>query len=161
MKQQQIQIVRPKSDEFDTDPDLRRALEDHRHASFLRRATDAGNLYIARLDGAYAGGMVLGDAQPVESAFDGGFFGRGFVWLIWVEESFRRSGVASALMRQAEKDCLSEDLFTSTNLSNIPAQRLFEKLGYTRTGMVENLDEGDPEIFYFKRLQRPESGRKS
>ena len=56
-------------------------------------------------------------------------------------------------MRQAEKGCLSDDLFTSTNLSNIPAQRLFEKLDYTRTVMVENLDEGDPEIFYFKRLR--------
>ena len=56
---------------------------DHRHASFLRRAADAGNLYVARLGGAYAGGMVLGGAQPVQSAFDGSFFGRGFVWLIW------------------------------------------------------------------------------
>ena len=161
MNATRIQIARPKSDEFNADPDLRRALEDHRHASFLRRAADAGNLYVARLGGAYAGGMVLGGAQPVQSAFDGSFFGRGFVRLIWVEESFRRSGVGSALMRQAEKDCLSEDLFTSTNLSNIPAQRLFENLGYTRTGMVENLDEGDPEIFYFKRLRRPGYGRKS
>ena len=153
MKQQQIQIAQPKADELSADPDLRRALDDHRHASFLRRAADAGNLYVARLGGAYAGGMVLGGAQPVESVFDGSFFGRGFVWLIWVEEPFRRSGVASALMRQAEKDCPSDDLFTSTNLSNVPAQHLFEKLGYTRTGMVENLDEDDPEIFYFKRLR--------
>ena len=153
MNEKQIQVALLKLDELGADPDLRRALENDRHASFLRRAADTGTFYVARLDGAYAGGMVLGGAQPVESAFDGGFFGRGFVWLIWVEESFRRSGVASALMRQAEKDCPSDDLFTSTNLSNIPAQRLFEKLGYARTGMVENLDEGDPEIFYFKRLR--------
>ena len=56
-------------------------------------------------------------------------------------------------MRQAEETCPSDDLFTSTNQSNIPAQRLFEKLGYTKTGIIENLDEGDPEIFYFKRLR--------
>ena len=105
--------------------------------------------------------MVLGGRNAGESLFDGSFFDRGFVWLIWVEEPFRRMGVASALMLQAEKDCPSDDLFTSTNLSNIPAQRLFEKLGYTRTGMVENLDEGDPEIFYFKCLRRPEPGRRS
>ena len=153
MNATRIQIAQPKSDEFDADPDLRRALDDHRHAGFLRRAADAGNLYIASLDGAYAGGMVLGGTRTGESVFDGSFFGRGFVWLIWVEEPFRRSGVASALMRQAEQDCPSDDLFTSTNLSNLPAQRLFEKLGYTRTGMVENLDEADPEIFYFKRLR--------
>ena len=148
-----IQITQPKSDEFDADPDLQRALEDDRHASFLSRAADAGNLYIARLDGTYAGGMVLGGADAGESVFNGSFFDRGFVWLLWVEETFRRKGVASALMRRAERDCPSDDLFTSTNLSNIPAQRLFEKLGYTRTGIVENLDEGDPEIFYFKRLR--------
>ncbi|MCY4108225.1 MAG: GNAT family N-acetyltransferase [Chloroflexi bacterium] len=161
MNATRIEITQPKSDEFDADPDLRRALEDHRHGSFLHRAADAGNLYIARLDGAYAGGMVLGGANAGESGFDGSFFDRGFVWLIWVEEPFRRKGVASALMSQAEEDCPSDDLFTSTNLSNIPAQRLFEKLGYTRTGMVENLDEGDPEIFYFKRLRRPASDRRS
>lgn len=153
MNSARILIALPKSDEFDADPDLRRALEDHRHGSFLHRAADAGNLYIARLDGAYAGGMVLGGANAGESLFNGSFFDRGFVWLIWVEEPFRRMGVASALMSQAEEDCPSDDLFTSTNLSNIPAQRLFEKLGYTRTGMVENLDEGDPEVFYFKRLR--------
>ena len=161
MNSTRIQIAQPKSDEFDADPDLRSALDDDRHASFLRRAADSGNLYIARLDGAYAGGMVLGGTDAGGSLFNGSFFDRGFVWLIWVEEPFRRKGVASALMRRAERDCPSEDLFTSTNLSNIPVQRLFEKLGYTRTGMVENLDEGDPEIFYFKRLRRPESGRKS
>jgi hypothetical protein len=36
-------------------------------------------------------------------------------------------------------------------LSNTIMQELFEKLGYIRSGYIENLDEGDPEIIYFKR----------
>jgi hypothetical protein len=30
-------------------------------------------------------------------------------------------------------------------------QRLCESLGYLRSGLIENLDDGDPEVFYFKR----------
>jgi hypothetical protein len=29
-------------------------------------------------------------------------------------------------------------------------QRLCEGLGCVRTGLIENLDEGDPEVYYFK-----------
>ena len=102
-----------------------------------------GSFYLARIAGAYAGGMIL----------DTGFFEQGFVWLIWVEERFRRRGVATTLIRHAEEACGTDKLFTSTNESNKPAQRLFETLGFERTGKVENLDEGDPEIFYFKQLK--------
>ena len=138
-----IRITRPGLGNLGSDPDLERALDAHRHAKGIRAAIDAGHFHVARFGGAHAGGMIA----------DRGFFQRGFVWLIWVEEPFRRNGVASALMRHAEETCPSDDLFTSTNQSNIPAQRLFEKLGYTKTGIIENLDEGDPEIFYFKRLR--------
>jgi hypothetical protein len=31
-------------------------------------------------------------------------------------------------------------------------QNLCEKLGFVRSGCIENLDEGDPEIIYFKRM---------
>jgi hypothetical protein len=31
-------------------------------------------------------------------------------------------------------------------------QNLCEKLGFARSGIIENLDVGDPEIVYFKRL---------
>jgi len=29
-------------------------------------------------------------------------------------------------------------------------KRLCERLGYVRSGFIENLDEGDPEVVYFK-----------
>jgi len=39
-------------------------------------------------------------------------------------------------------------LFTSTNLSNQPMQRLLARLGWRSVGIVYGLDEGDPELFY-------------
>lgn len=56
-------------------------------------------------------------------------------------------------MQHCESICRTPKLFTSTNLSNVRMQALLNKLGYTLTGTVHNLDEGDPEIFYFKRVR--------
>lgn len=33
-------------------------------------------------------------------------------------------------------------------------QRMCEALGFVRSGYIENLDEGDPEIVYFKPLPK-------
>lgn len=41
-------------------------------------------------------------------------------------------------------------LFTSTNLSNEQMLRLCERLRHVRSGIIEHLDEDDPEVFYFK-----------
>ena len=41
----------------------------------------------------------------------------------------------------------SAKLFTSTNLSNQPMQRLLARLGWRSGGIVYGLDEGDPELF--------------
>jgi hypothetical protein len=32
-------------------------------------------------------------------------------------------------------------------------QRLLATLGFNRSGLIENLDEGDPELVYFKQLR--------
>lgn len=44
-------------------------------------------------------------------------------------------------------------LFTSTNLSNLPMQSLLSKSGYELSGVIHNLDVGDPEIVYYKRVR--------
>ena len=79
------------------------------------------------------------------------FFGWPFIELVYVCTDYRKHGFATALMRHVENTCEAEKLFTSTNLSNLPMQHLLEKSGYTISGVVHNLDEDDPEVFYFKR----------
>lgn len=84
--------------------------------------------------------------------FDESFFGHFYVRLLLVHPDFRRRGLATALMRAAELDCQTEKIFTSTNQSNLPMQRLCDRLGFVKSGYIENLDEGDPELIYIKRL---------
>jgi hypothetical protein len=57
------------------------------------------------------------------------------------------------LLRHLESFCETSKLFISTNLSNLPMQSLLAKLVYVLSGVIHNLDEGDPELVYFKRLR--------
>lgn len=109
---------------------------------YLASAVMARHAYIAR-----QAGEALGYAVASNS-----FFGNPFIELLIVHPQQRRRGVGAALMRHIEKTCPTPKLFTSTNQSNLPMQKLCEKLGFIRSGCVENLDEGDPEIIYFKAL---------
>ncbi|QQO74404.1 GNAT family N-acetyltransferase [Morganella morganii] len=53
------------------------------------------------------------------------FFGCGFIELLMVEPALRGQGVGSALLLRQ---------------------------GFVLSGQVDNLDDGDPELFYFRRL---------
>ena len=88
------------------------------------------------------------------------FFELPFIELLIVHPSFRRQGIGMALMQHIETISTPGKLFTSTNLSNEPMQRLCERLGYVRSGIIEHLDEDDPELFYFKRLTKEVALRK-
>jgi len=82
------------------------------------------------------------------------FFQCGFISLLYVHRDSRRQGVGAGLMRRAERMCKTPKLFTSTNQFNHRMQPLLKKLGYVRSGIIENLDVGDPELVYFKQLSR-------
>jgi GNAT superfamily N-acetyltransferase len=110
---------------------------------FLERAVAAGECWLARDADGIAGFAV----------FDRSLYDQPFVSLLYVVPERRRAGVATELMRHVESICPGEKLFTSTNESNAPMQRLCERLGYVRSGWIENLDEGDPEIIYFKKVR--------
>jgi ribosomal protein S18 acetylase RimI-like enzyme len=109
---------------------------------FLTNAVRADQCWIAQI-----GGTVVGFGVLKQS-----FYRHSFLPLLIVHPNHRRRGVATALIRHIESICPTEKLFTSTNESNLTAQRVFEALGFVRSGCIENLDEGDPEIVYFKHL---------
>ena len=73
-----------------------------------------------------------------------GFFHHTFIWLLFTSPERRRIGVATSLIRYVEINCSTPKLFISTNESNKKMQNLMDKLGFSKTGRVENLDEGDP-----------------
>jgi ribosomal protein S18 acetylase RimI-like enzyme len=113
-------------------------------AEALREWITRGECLVARADD----GKIVGFAVANSS-----FFAQSFIVLLVVDENHRRRGVASALTRSIEARSRTPKLFTSTNRSNTAMQLVCESLGFVRSGVVENLDEGDPEIIYFKRLR--------
>jgi RimJ/RimL family protein N-acetyltransferase len=48
----------------------------------------------------------------------------------------------------------TEKLFSSTNQSNDAMHKVYEANGFTKSGLIDNLDEGDPEIIYFIEKRR-------
>lgn len=122
--------------------DASSSVRDGARAAYLSRAVARGACLLAR-DGTGAVGFAV---------WDRGFFGRPFVALLVVRPEARRRGVASALVRHVEVVCGGDRLFTSTNASNTAMQRLCDALGFVRSGIIDNLDEGDPELVYCKRL---------
>jgi ribosomal protein S18 acetylase RimI-like enzyme len=120
-----------------------RAAGDEERRRFIRHAVAEGSAFVAERGGGVVGYAVLEHT----------FFGHGFVSMLVVHPDHRRAGVGSALMRQAEGACRSARIFTSTNRSNRPMQALLEGLGYVRSGIVEDLDPGDPELIYSRPLR--------
>ncbi|WP_170168237.1 GNAT family N-acetyltransferase [Pseudorhodoferax soli] len=110
----------------------------------LRRVVQQGSCLLALVNG-----------QPLGFAtLEYNFFGHAFIPLICVATAHQFKGLGLALLVELERLCLTSKLFTSTNASNAPAQRLFARAGFTRSGIIENLDEGDPELIYFKAVPR-------
>jgi GNAT superfamily N-acetyltransferase len=107
----------------------------------LSSAQAAGRLLVAEREG-----------QIVGFATRGRFFEYDFLELLVVRESDRRTGVATAMINAVETAAETDKLFTSTNESNAPMRRLCERLGFEPSGVIENLDEGDPELVFVKRL---------
>ena len=82
--------------------------------------------------------------------YDTHFFECTFISLIIVSPATRRKGYASHLMNYLVRTAPTDKIFSSTNRSNENMQKVFEANGFVQSGIVENLDEGDPEIIYFK-----------
>lgn len=80
------------------------------------------------------------------------FFDCSFIDLVIVHPLERKKGYAKSLIAYFETISPTKKVFSSTNQSNQNMQKLFTSIGYVPSGFVDNLDEGDPEIIYFKQL---------
>ena len=108
----------------------------------VRAAVGKGHCQVAIRAGQMAGYALLHDD----------FFGHGFVSLVVVAPAHQRRGVGRRLLAAAAEACTTTKLFTSTNASNGAAQGLFASAGFVRSGRIDHLDEGDPELVYVKFL---------
>ncbi len=115
--------------------------EDRR--ALVRRAVASGTCIVADLDGLAVGYAILNH----------NFYGCGWIDMLYIHSGHRRLGLGSVFVEHIKAACETPKLFTSTNLSNLPMQALLGKAGFVLSGVIENLDEGDPEIVYFKRVK--------
>jgi len=116
---------------------------DQSRRALVNSAVDRGECFIALQDGFVIGYAVMNYL----------FFDRGFVPLIHVDTNHRRRKVGSRLFDELEERCRTSRIFTSMNLSNLPMLRFLSARGYVLSGIVQDLDENDPELLYSKKLR--------
>ena len=116
------------------------ARTDAQRRTQIRTWISEGQTFVAHHDGRIVGYGVLQHS----------FFGRAFIAMVYVDPSERRRGLGTRIVEHLEQRAETPRVFTSTNQSNVPMQRLLERLGYERSGSIENLDPGDPELVYSK-----------
>ena len=120
------------------------ASESSARREFIGRSIDADICFVAVRDGRVVAYGVLEDA----------FFGYNLVAMLYVAERSRRRGVGAALLRHMERESRTPKLFVTTNASNAPMRSLLARLGFEPSGVIENLDEGDAELVFFKPVSR-------
>jgi GNAT superfamily N-acetyltransferase len=119
------------------------ARQEQERREFIRSEVASGNCFVAVTDETVVGYGVLNYT----------FYHHGCIYVIYIDPAHRRCGAGTALLKHMESLCKTPKIFTSTNLSNLPMQSLLAKLDYVLSGVIHNLDEGDPEVVYFKRLR--------
>ncbi|EKN67021.1 hypothetical protein BABA_13332 [Neobacillus bataviensis LMG 21833] len=107
---------------------------------YIRKATEDGRCIVANDKNLIIGFLI----------FDTHFFDCSFISLIIVRPTERRKGYATSLIEYFINISPTKKIFSSTNKSNQRMQEVFNANGFTQSGFIENLDEGDPEIIYFK-----------
>jgi len=140
--QEQGEIRRAVAEDIDgiLRTDRRAALGDQGREDFLKRCLDLGDCLVYLDRGAVAGFAVVKPAH---------FFGRDFIDLLMVDPARRRRGIGRDLLRAALDAAATEQVFTSTNTSNEPMRALLQAEGWSFSGALDGLDEGDPELVFY------------
>jgi ribosomal protein S18 acetylase RimI-like enzyme len=113
--------------------------------TFIERAVAEQRAWVILWDGYLCGYGVLSHD----------FFGHSFLEMVYIAAEWRSQGLGPILIRYLETQSRTAAFFTSTNESNDHMQRVLAKLGYERSGIIYNLDPGDPELVYVRQLSPP------
>lgn len=108
---------------------------------YLRKSIINERCIIAKVESNIQGFLVFSDD----------FFEQSFINLIMISKDKRKNGVGTSLLKYFERIASTEKIFSSTNKSNSIMHKVFIKNGYLESGFIDNLDEGDPEIVFFKK----------
>ncbi|MBE5104689.1 GNAT family N-acetyltransferase [Bacillus thuringiensis] len=117
---------------------------DNSRRDYIKQAIEEERCIIVKEDNSISGFLT----------YDTNFFDCTFISLIIISPTKRRRGHASSLISYMLTHSPTHKIFSSTNESNESMQNVFRANGFIRSGIIENLDEGDPEfIFHIKKLR--------
>ncbi len=115
--------------------------------------SDRADALVTRLSGQ---SLILIASRAGEPAgfllSDESLFNHRMVRLVMVRRDHRRHGVARTLYAVVEAHCPTGRLFSSTEVSNLASRKMHEALGFQPSGQLDNLEQGEAELFYFKSL---------
>ena len=131
----------------EADSDAIKALDtvvplDEARAEHIDEWLECDDVLVAEIDGHIVGYGVFNHA----------FFRRGNVDMLMLHPDYRGQKIGEQLLRELENLCDTPKLWVTTNLSNHRMQRLLVRLGYKPAGYIHELDPGDPELIFFRRL---------
>lgn len=99
--------------------------------------------------------IVLADDREVGFViFDYRFFDQGWVELIIIDEKHRGKGIGGKALDLICEKCRTNKVFTSTNSSNTQMQGALTKANFSFAGELNGLGDGDPELFYYRRIEQ-------
>lgn len=107
---------------------------------YIKKAIDEERCIVIKTEFSYLGFLI----------FKEDFFDCSFISLVIVKPTERRKGYATALLQYFLSISPTKKIFSSTNQSNNRMQEVFKRNGFIESGIINNLDDGDPEIVYFK-----------
>lgn len=98
--------------------------------------------------------LILSDNQVVGFLiFDYRFFDQGWIELIIIDEKYRGKGIGGKVFDLLCEQCKTDKVFTSTNRSNTRMQKALAKANFSFAGELNGLDDGDPELFYYRLIE--------
>lgn len=115
---------------------------DPRRAESIDRWLERDVVFVSEIDGQVVGYGV----------FNHDFFRQGNVDMLMLHPDYRGQLIGELLLRALEQACDTPKLFCTTNLSNHRMQRLLSRRGFVACGFIDELDPGDPELVYVKKL---------
>jgi GNAT superfamily N-acetyltransferase len=115
---------------------------DSRRADSIDRWLQQDVVFVAEVDGKVVGYGVFNHA----------FFHQGNVDMLMLHPDHRGQRIGERLLQAIEEVCDTAKLFVTTNVSNHRMQQLLSRRGFVACGFIDELDPGDPELVYVKKM---------
>ncbi|MBU1699838.1 MAG: GNAT family N-acetyltransferase [Candidatus Eisenbacteria bacterium] len=85
--------------------------------------------------------------------FNHAFFHMSQVEMLMLHQEYRGRRIGEQLLAALEEQADTSKFFVTTNLTNYRMQRLLLRMGYAACGYIDQLDPGDPELVFVKRVK--------